>query len=212
MTKERLIVICGSGEDYSTEKLAEYCGRADVVIASDGGYDSLHKLGIRPDYLLGDFDSIKSSEIDESIEIERYRPEKDYSDSELAVMKALELKAARISLFGLTGSYFDHSFANVINLFKYCNDSVNIEIITSNSRIFSILDRREFLDYAGRRCSLFPLSEIKGLKMEGFKYLFKGDSLSWTDYSLSNVIDSDYALVEFSEGRMFCVLFDEGFS
>jgi len=63
----------------------------------------------------------------------------------------------------------------------------------------------------GRRFSLFPLSTIKQFTMVGAQYQFSKKNLTTTDYSISNVIIDDKLEINLKEGKLFCVLFDEGF-
>ena len=64
----------------------------------------------------------------------------------------------------------------------------------------------------GRRFSLFPLSDVKGLKISGARYDYNDkNKLSCFDYSISNVIiDNDFH-IKLKKGLMFCVIFDEGY-
>lgn len=206
------VLIVANGEDYSEEKIKNLAADSDYIIASDGGYGILANLHIKPDVLIGDLDSINPGTIDPSIPVQQFPPEKDYSDSQLAILHALELGAGSINLCGATGSYADHSFANIINLFSFCKEKQKIRIITANASIFMINKNRRFRGLAGRRVSFFPLGDVKNLKLDGFKYTFNTKDITIYQYSLSNVIASKEAEINFDRGLVFCVLFDEGYS
>jgi len=111
----------------------------------------------------------------------------------------------------MTGNYFDHSYASIINLFRNYQPDIKMEIITSNSVIFPVTGKMALLKMKGRRFSLFPLSTIKQFTMAGAQYQFSKKNLTTTDYSISNVIIDDKLEMTFKEGMLFCVLFDEGF-
>jgi thiamine pyrophosphokinase len=116
-----------------------------------------------------------------------------------------------IVLLAMTGKYFDHSYASVINLFRNYQQGIEMKIITSNSMIFPVMGNIILQHLEGRRFSLFPLSPVRQLSMEGCQYQFKKEDLEITDYSISNVIVNEKLEIHFKEGKLFCVLFDPGF-
>ncbi len=209
------VLIVGSGEDYSDSKVIELALCSNYIIASDGGYNLLNRLNIKPHILLGDMDSIDSSiDIPLDISIDRYKPEKDLSDSELSLHKALELGATKIVMVAMTGSYFDHGLANLLMLLQYDLNS-KIRIVTANSEIFLHKASDGELDICnmlGRRFSFFALDDICELNMEGFKYQFKETDIKKFKFSLSNVIASHTAILSMKSGVFVGVLFDENYN
>ncbi|MCG8570400.1 MAG: thiamine diphosphokinase [Spirochaetes bacterium] len=180
-------------------------------MACDGGYNTLQSLEITPHIIIGDMDSIKAlpSLPDDKIKI--YPVEKDFSDSELSLKHALQFKPTHIYLLAMTGSYFDHSFSNVLNLFRHYHKNFNLQLITENSTIFVAAQQQNIYDKKDHRCSLFFLSQVKKLKLSGFKYQFKQNSLNSLDYSLSNVIIDNKAKIEMENGMVLIILFDKGY-
>ena len=85
-----------------------------MILCADSGLRHARALGISPDWVLGDFDS--SSEQPEGESVLRYPPEKDDTDTMLAVKQALSLGAEEIQIYGGLGGRFDHSIANVQTL------------------------------------------------------------------------------------------------
>jgi len=111
----------------------------------------------------------------------------------------------------MTGNYFDHSYANIINLFRNYRQNIKMQIITSNSIIFPIIEKTTLFNLKGRRFSLFPLNTITEFSLSGAQYKLSKKRLAITDYSISNVIIEDKLEINFQKGKLFCVLFDEGF-
>ena len=72
------------------------------VICTDGGYDIASAHGIKPDLLLGDFDSIES-ELPKNVKIERFSPEKDYTDLDLALKTAVSSGSDDVTILGGIG-------------------------------------------------------------------------------------------------------------
>ena len=208
------IVIVGNGEDWQREKVLSYCQRADLIIAADNGLSLLHKLDITPDLIIGDLDSAPTHLLEQfdRTPIEKFPTRKDYSDLELGIKKAISMNPGEIILLAVTGTYFDHSYAAIINLFRNAKPDIELKIVTSNSLIFPIKKKTTLRNLKGRRFSLFPLGNIKNFSMKGAQYQFCQNNLKFTDYSLSNVIIADELEINLDEGMLFCVLFDENFS
>ncbi len=206
------IVIVGNGEDWQKEKIISFCQSADFIIAADNGLSLLHEFNINPDLIIGDLDSASSNLLQHypNTPIEKFPSKKDFSDLELCIKKAISMNPKEIVLLAITGNYFDHSYAAIINLFRNYKPGIRMNIITSNSLIFPINRKTALLHLKGRRFSLFPLSTIKNLTMKGVQYQFPKKNLKVTDYSLSNVIIGERLEIDLEKGLLFCVLFDKG--
>ncbi len=89
--------------------------KADLVVCADRGCIYAEKLGIVPDIVTGDLDSY-TGELPEYPEIYRSVPEKDDTDTMLALKLAIERNCPDVRLYGETGGRFDHTFANVHTL------------------------------------------------------------------------------------------------
>ena len=100
--------IVGAGDFYGQIS----ADNDDIIIAADGGYDSLVRRGYTPDILLGDFDSIKSQIPKEQRTI-RYPKEKDETDMFLAYDAGVKLGYTEFVMLGATGGSLDHTFANI---------------------------------------------------------------------------------------------------
>jgi thiamine pyrophosphokinase len=166
-----------------------------------------------PNLIIGDLDSVPSSLLEQykQIPIEKHPQKKNLTDTELCIQKAIGMNPTQINLLAMTGNYFDHSYANIINLFRNYRQDIKMQIITSNSIIFPVIEKTTLFDLKGRRFSLFPLSPITEFSMTGAQYNFLKKNLAITDYSISNVIVADKLEINMQEGKLFCVLFDEGF-
>ena len=206
------IVIIGNGEDWRKEKIIQFCRESNFIIAADNGLSILHRFNLVPDLIIGDLDSVSPSLLEQykQIPVEKYPQKKDLTDSELCIQKAIEMNPKEITLLAMTGNYFDHSYASIINLFRNYQHDIKIKIITSNSTIFPVTKKTTLLELKGRRFSLFPLTNVIQFSMTGAQYNFSKGDLIFTDYSISNVIIDNKLEISFQKGKLFCVLFDEG--
>ncbi len=207
-------IIC-NGEDYLEEKIFKYFNDSDYVIAVDGGLGLLDKLLLKPDFIIGDMDSIDERILlkYKSIPREVYSAEKDLTDSELAVQKAINFGPQKISILASTGSYIDHSLANIINLLRNYNKKIDMKIITKNAEIFPVFNKKSIKNASGKRVSIFPIGNIEEIVLKGFKYTFKDKTnLLPIDYSVSNIILKNIASVDVKKGMLICILFDKEYS
>ena len=91
------------------DQLLEPAGKEDLIIAADGGYAHVRKLGLTPHVILGDFDSLGYTPEGSNV----FPVEKDDTDSMLAVRQGLKLGCDRFLLYGsLDGPRLDHTVAN----------------------------------------------------------------------------------------------------
>lgn len=117
--------------------------KPDHIIAADRGLYYLRKMGIVPDYIVGDFDSLPGDERlpdDPEIEIRRFRPEKDDTDTGIAAALAAELGSDEVYLLGATGTRADHVIANLWLLRTLARKGIVGRIVDAHNRI-SLLDR-----------------------------------------------------------------------
>ena len=207
------IVIAGNGENWKKEKIIYFCQEADYIIAADNGLSILNRFNITPDLIIGDLDSVSPTLLQHypEVPIEKHPGKKDLTDSELSIQKAISMNPKEIILLAMTGNYFDHSYAAIINLFRNYQQGTEMKMVTSNSVIFPIFKKTTLLNLKGRRFSLFPMSRVQQFSITGAEYQFSKDNLTMTDYSISNIITEDKVEINFKKGRLFCVLFDAGF-
>ena len=103
------VIFCAGGFD----SLAEPIEKNDLVIAADGGLRHTQKLGLVPDIILGDFDSLGYVPALSTV----FPVEKDDTDAMLAVRRGLELGCTRFVLYGgMDGPRLDHTIANLQTL------------------------------------------------------------------------------------------------
>lgn len=144
---------------------------AGLVICADRGIIHAEKLGITPDIITGDFDSY-SGDIPECKEVFRSVPEKDDTDTMLALKLALERGADDIRLYGATGGRFDHTFANIQALI-YAHEHGCKMSIYDEENIITVqgIGTETYRKYNNWYFSVFALTEeLHVKKMTGVKY------------------------------------------
>ena len=208
-----------SGGRIDPDFALSYCKnrKYDWVIGVDRGLKFLYEHGIRPTHVVGDFDSADPGleayyRKQEGIEIRRFNPVKDSTDTQIAIELALELGSARIEILGGTGSRLDHVLAN-LELLSYgltlgirsCMvDAQNLIWASEGPRV--VLKRKE---QWGKYVSMFALGgPVEGLTLEGFLYPLEDHCLTSRDCGLtvSNEILAEEAVITFRKGCLLLVM------
>lgn len=208
-----LIVSGGSIED------AFVCGliagsHYGMVIACDSGMEFFRRNGLYPDLIVGDFDSAKEASVryfkeQPEVLVEQFPAEKDWTDTELAVRKALELKPVHIDLVGATGSRLDHVLGNLQLLHMGLQHGTEIFLLDAHNRVrlidHSLVIGRE--EQYGDWISLIPYNcTVHGLTLRGMKYPLTDASLApGVTLGISNEITEPQAQIRFSEGMLFVI-------
>ena len=115
VSKHSRCAIVGGG-DINSYSAVEPLLLGSFVISADSGLRHCRAMGVRPDLLVGDFDSHKGP-IPTDIPRVIFDPlKKDYTDSTFALEEALERGAGEILFAGMLGGRLDHTLANLQNL------------------------------------------------------------------------------------------------
>lgn len=176
------------------------------IIAADGGYTRLKALGIRPDIVLGDFDSLKEP-LPEGCEIITVPCEKDDTDMMLAVKKALAAGYSSITLCGALGGRFDHTFANIQTLeFIAENGGEGTVLSYDNIIMLQSVGKKRYKRKDGWYFSIFSLTDETVVTSCGTKYDISGYPLKRSfPLGVSNEITGEYADIEVKKGKLLVV-------
>lgn len=160
--------------DQLIKQMARYTEHTkfDYVIGVDGGCALLQNIGIIPSLILGDFDSIESlgryETLWPSAEVMSFPPNKDYTDSELAVEVILNKNLDRVVIIGALGGRMDHMLGTLFLLDK----STHLSIVDENNCIERIITPyNKKIDAYDGYVSLVPSMEgLHNITLKGFKY------------------------------------------
>ncbi|NLM96968.1 MAG: thiamine diphosphokinase [Halanaerobiaceae bacterium] len=182
-----------------------------VFIAADGGVELFETLGLCPDILLGDFDSLSAEKldyyIDKGVQIIRYPVKKDETDGELAINFCQENGLHEVMIIGSQGGRIDQQIANIF-LLEYASKLGLKALIREPGLEIGIARKREiFKNCTGQKLSLIPLSdEVKGISVTGCKYSLLDESLfRWKTRGISNTIVEETAELTVGEGILLYV-------
>lgn len=197
------VIFCAAGFDSLIEPLQ----KEDFLMAADGGLVHLQKLGLSPDGILGDFDSL--GYIPEGAKV--FPVEKDDTDSMLAVRQGLKMGYSRFLLYGsLDGPRLDHTVSNFQTL-QFLADRGAIGYLVGNSYIVTVVKngRIRFPKTATGIVSVFCMgADAKGVNIQGLQYTAEDITLSaGFPLGVSNHFVGQEAEISVADGSLL-ILYD----
>lgn len=190
--------------------MAAYVQPGDFIVACDAGYRNAAKLGVRPDLIVGDFDSAPQPETDrETIVLPHV---KDDTDTQFAARWLVEHGYEEVTLLGaLGGSRIEHMFANVSTGLFLAMHGIKTILADARSEMHYLLPGKELIlerkDWM--YLSVFALgAPMTGVTLQGVYYPLENATLSELDYPLgtSNEFVEPVAHMQCTGGHGLVVL------
>lgn len=180
----------------------------DYVIAADSGLAYADRIGVTPDLILGDYDSVDHGLLDKykNIHIETYPKEKDYTDTHIAIISAIKNGADKIHILGATGTRMDHTFTNVCNMKAAYDCNIECYIYDEHNKIYLAGEEQGSAELVrsrqyGRYVSIVPMSDMAKISLTGFKYsLDNYELLQGLSICQSNEIKDEKAYIRINKG------------
>lgn len=191
-------------------EMAAYVQPGDFIVACDAGYRNAAKLGVRPDLIVGDFDSAPQPETDrETIVLPHV---KDDTDTQFAARWLVEHGYEEVTLLGaLGGSRIEHMFANVSTGLFLAMHGIKTILADARSEMHYLLPGKELVlerkDWM--YLSVFALgTPMTGVTLQGVYYPLENATLSELDYPLgtSNEFVEPVAHLQCTGGHGLVVL------
>jgi len=205
-------VIFANGEFHSPESARETIAADDFVIAADGGTRHALSVGVVPDLIIGDLDSLSAVELERvkraGAQVKAYSPRKDETDLELALKYAADRGAVEILIFAALGGRLDQLIANVLLLTLTELDGVDVRIVEGDQTAFLIRGRTQLRGRAGDTVSLLPIGgDVVGGTTTGLEWELDGDELYFGPArGVSNRFTGDQATIDVRQGLLLCVV------
>jgi thiamine pyrophosphokinase len=204
-----LVVAYGEPGALDARHLAE----ADLIVAADGGAGWLAAQHVTPHILVGDFDSIEAANLEAleaaGVTIERHPIDKDQSDAQLALERAVAAGADQVTIVGaLAGDRLDHELSNLLMLAGSAWKSVDVRVVRDETSVRAVSGGgRLILDGAsGDIVTLLAIGDARGVTTDGLAYPLAGETLRLGESrGLSNVIASPPASVRLEAGTLLVV-------
>jgi thiamine pyrophosphokinase len=205
-------VIFANGSITNPNHITSWLRATDTLIGADGGTAHCVALGLTPNVVVGDLDSIDPVLVARlttaGVIFERHAPAKDQTDLELAVERALRDGATEIILLGATGGRLDQTLANLLILaqrpwpaqIKLVDERQVAQLLRGPGQI--VLDAP-----IGATVSAIPLSPtVRGIVYSGLLYPLQDATLTLgSTRGVSNVVEHTPAAIAVRDGLLLIV-------
>lgn len=209
------VVIIVTGGYRDSNQFRSYLGsiRGNVrLIGVDAGALWLLDHGYSLHIAVGDFDTIGNFGVQKlqqnNINMIQVAPEKDETDTELALSIAMNHSAKKIVIYGGFGSRVDHSLANIQLLWRCLNNNIECQIMDPNNRIHLInqsIVLKKHHEYPF--VSLIPFTaNVSGVTLHGFKYSLTNATLEWgSTIGISNELIEEQGSIVLQQGVLLVI-------
>lgn len=206
-----LIFANGIITDYAV--CPSYLHNAELIICANGGTIHTRQLGIVPNVIIGDLDSLDIAERyrlkEPNTELIQHPAHKDETDLELALLYAVERGATEITIFGALGGRIDQTLANCYLLAMKELHGIHVKIVEAAQeiRLLHAPCTTTFKGHVDDIISLLPLTpEVRGIFTDGLAYPLRGGTLHLgAARGVSNALAAPIATVRVGEGLLLAV-------
>lgn len=175
-------LLVADGEQCKLSLLEGLLEWSPLVVALDGAFEKLVRLGVKVDYWLGDFDDIDPDVLIGDLEQDHVKviraPDQDKTDFEKGLDFLIKKEAKSIHVVWATGKRMDHALSNYASLTKYQN-LAEIVVYNDYSKAFLLKPQFEKWYKKGEIISIMPLPKAIGVETKGLKYSLNKEDLEW---------------------------------
>ena len=168
MKKDKIILIL-NGDLSNYKDIISFLDKYNIIICADGAVNKIINLGIEPDYILGDLDSISNENLkkyyDKIVELK----DQNYNDLHKTLLWCKEKNIKYIDIIGIDGKRIDHTIGN-FSIILDCISFVDITIYTEYGTIYTINKERTFKNCYKKNISLFNSMPENKITTNGLKY------------------------------------------
>lgn len=204
--KKCLIIANGKSP---TKKVVDYFVNKgfSAIICADGGANSAKKIGIIPNFIIGDLDSISLSTLNyfknksTIIQIKRQND----TDVEKCLKFAIKKGFKEAILLGVTGDRLDHTICNLGIVIKFFN-RIKILLAAESSFLTPINKMTTFKSKIGETISIYGFDKKTKITSSGLKYKLHNTMLPFgIKESTSNVSVSNTVELNVKNGLVFII-------
>ena len=179
----------------------------DTIICADGGADSALRLGLTPDFIIGDLDSISKEakkKFKSTSKILQYIRQND-TDVEKCLKLAIKNNFEEALLIGVTGKRLDHTICNLGIVLKFFS-KIKLSLLAENSYLKPYTGDVWLKTQKGEIISLYGFDKKTKITSKGLKYSLKNISLPFGEKdSTSNISTSNSIQLKIRNGIIFII-------
>ena len=205
------VIIFANGEIPDLKKARALLQPDDYIICADGGSRHALALNLKPDLVIGDMDSIQKGHWQRlkksGISIELFPRDKNETDLELAVHRAIDMRPGQIVIIAALGGRLDQTLGNISLLADTRLSSSNIRLDDGVEEIILCRDQAQIRGRSGDIVSLIPWQGIvTGVQTKDLKWPLTDETL-YPDKTrgISNEMTGETASVSIRSGSLLIV-------
>lgn len=200
-------IIFASSKETNNDYIKKLISDDYYIVSCDGGLGIINDLNLKPNVLIGDFDSVKMSLLDQFYDVPKveYDSEKDFSDLELAINHCKDHAYKDIFIFGALGGRMDHCLSNIQLLQMYNKKGLNITLFDEINEIFFTTEDVR-IQKKHKYLSLVALTKDCIVTIKGVKYeLYKEHISGRPTFTISNEIIEEFANLYVHSGELLVI-------
>jgi len=170
-----------------------------LVCAIDGAYNHFKNLGIEPDLVTGDFDSIEN--IPKTVEVIN-TPNQNFTDFDKALQIISKRGFTEVDVYGGSGKEHDHFLGNLSTALAW-KKNLKITFFDKYSNYFFSDKKTKLSNIKGRIVSLIPFPKAEGIVTNGLLYPLKNETLTFGNrIGTRNVASAENVEINFNSGEL----------
>lgn len=205
------MVIFANGKLPDENAARSLLREGDYLVAADAGARHLLAMGILPEIVIGDLDSLNEEDLADlvaaGVEVKQYPEDKDETDLELALEYTLEKAPASILIIAALGGRLDQTVANLMLLTNPMLAGVDIRLDDGIEEVFFCRGQVEILGVEGDWVSLIPWGvPVEGVTTRGLHWPLRDETLyPERSRGVSNRMNTDRAAITIRSGLLLVV-------
>jgi len=205
---KKRILIFANGELPNLEAARDMLQADDFILCADGGTRHALALGLIPQVIIGDLDSMPAGFAPApETQVIKFSADKNETDLELAIEHALSLHTAHIVIVAALGGRFDQALGNLALMTDPRLSKFDVRIHDGVEEIFLCRDQARIKGGSGDLVSLIPWGgEVHGVETENLKWPLKSETLyPYKTRGISNEMLGEEASVKIQSGLLLVV-------
>ena len=205
------IIIFANGELPDLNHARRLLRPDDFILCADGGTRHALALNLTPHLVIGDMDSAGKGQLrelsDAGVPLELFPRDKNETDLELAIGKAVGFEPKQIVMVGALGGRMDQSLANIALLTDPRLSALDVRLDDGVEEIFLCRDQVEVRGGGGDIVSLMPWGgSVEGVETRNLKWPLNGETLyPEKTRGISNELVAETAVIRIRSGLLLII-------
>jgi len=205
------IIIFANGDLPDLNKARDLLLADDFIICADGGTRYALALNLTLKLVIGDMDSIQNDQWQRlqalGVAVELFPRDKNETDLELAINRAIELEPREIVIVAALGGRLDQTIGNIALLTDLQLATFNVRLDDGVEEMFFCRDQVQVQGRSGDIVSLIPWGNpVRGVQTQGLKWILDNETLyPEKTRGISNEMLSESANIKISSGNLLII-------